>query len=201
MYRRKDSFYRRAREAGLRSRAVFKLEEIAGRLLRRGDRVLDLGSWPGGWLQIASRRVGESGLVVGVDLHAVDRLPESNIRVLQGDLRDEETRLRVRETLGGHADTVLSDMAPKLTGVRARDEAQAEELQRLALEMARDTLRDGGSLVCKAFMGSGYKPFVDEVKRSFARVRATRPASTRKGSSELYVVATGFRGSGSPRSP
>ena len=196
MYRRKDSYYRRARETGLRSRAAFKLEEVGRRLIRRGDRVVDLGSWPGGWLQTASRLVGESGLVVGVDLRALDPLHLGNVRVLEGDVREESTRGRIREALGGAADVVLSDMAPKLTGIRDRDEAAAEELRDLALGVARELLRGGGSFVCKVFMGPGYKPFLEEARRSFARVDATRPDSTRKGSAELYVIATGYRAAG-----
>jgi 23S rRNA (uridine2552-2'-O)-methyltransferase len=201
VYQRKDSYYRRAKASGLRSRAAFKLEDLAMDLIRRGDRVLDLGSWPGGWLQIASRRVGERGKVVGVDRRALDPLGLANVRFVQGDVREPETVARTIAALGGgHADVVLSDMAPNLSGIRDHDEAHVDELARLALDIARRTLRRDGSFLCKVFMSGAYPAFVAELRECFSKVSTTRPESTRKGSAELYVIAKGFLGSGADRS-
>lgn len=192
-YRRKDRYYRKAKESGLRSRAAFKLDDLARGLVKPGHRVVDLGCWPGGWLQTASRLVGEKGVVVGIDLRRLDRLYLPNVRVLEGDVAATDVLTLLGEALGGPADVVLSDMAPKLTGIASRDEARADELYRLALGAARKLLRAGGGFVCKVFMSPAYRPFVDEVRRSFAEVSTTRPDASRKGSAELYVVARGFK--------
>lgn len=192
MYQRKDRFYRKAKAEGLRSRAAFKLEELDRRLLAPGDRVLDLGCWPGGWLQVAARRVGERGRVVGVDLRPVDPgLP--GVRVINGDVCAETTLAEVARALDGPADVVLSDMSPQLTGIRDRDEARSAELVRAALIAAERFLRPGGTFVCKVFMNAEYQALREEIRRRFDEVSATRSIATRKGSAELYVVARGFR--------
>jgi len=193
MYQRKDRFYRRAKEAGLRSRAAFKLEDLDRQLLRGGDRVLDLGCWPGGWLQVAAQRVGERGRVVGVDLRVLDPIGLGNVRVIQGDVAAESTLGEIDHALDGRADVVLSDMSPPLTGVRDRDEARTSEIVRLAFRVAERMLRPGGSFVCKVFMNSEYAALRDEISARFADVQATRSQATRRGSAELYLIARGFR--------
>src|SRR5437879_3449694 len=119
-YRRKDAYYRRARAAGYRARSAYKLSQLDSRfrLLRRGDVVVDLGAWPGGWLQVALEAVGPHGRVVGVDLVAIDPLASPNLRLVGGDVRDPSTWRAVLEHLGRPADVVLSDLAPKLSGIR-----------------------------------------------------------------------------------
>lgn len=199
MYERKDAFYHKAKAQGLRSRAAFKLEDLDRRVLRPGDRVVDLGCWPGGWLQVAARRVGESGRVVGVDLRRLDPLRLAAIRTVEGDVADEATLARVAQALEEPADVVLSDLSPKLTGIRERDEARASELVRLAFSVAGRLLRPGGSLVCKTFMNSDYAELLAEARRRFAEVATTRSQATRRGSAELYLIARGFRG-GAPLS-
>lgn len=193
MYQRKDSFYRKAKAAGLRSRAAFKIEELARGVVRAGDRVLDLGAWPGGWLQIVSRLVGPRGLAVGVDLVKIEPLGLANVRVIQGDASDSATLVEIRGALVGVADVVLSDMAPKLSGIRDRDRYRAEELARLAFGVARQLLRPGGSFLCKLFMSPDLRPFLDEVRSSFEEVSTTRPEASRKGSAEIYLIARGLR--------
>lgn len=196
MYQRKDAFYLRARTAGYRSRAAFKLDELARRyhVFHRGDRVVDLGAWPGGWLQIAARYVGTTGSVVGVDLQPIDPLPEKNIITLAGDITHAEVERHVAQLCGGPADVVLSDLAPKLSGVRARDDARAHALAQHGLECAAHLLKPGGTLVVKLFMSDELPRFVARLRNLFATVRTTRPEATRKGSAEMYAVATGFRG-------
>lgn len=195
-YERKDAFYRRAKAEGYRSRAAYKLVELHRRhkILRRGSRVLDLGSWPGGWLQVAADVVGPGGRVVGVDLVAVDPLPQAWITVIRADLGHENVRQQIDDALGGPADVVLSDMAPKLSGIRDRDEARAEELARLALRLSRVHLRPGGQLLVKLFDGSETPTLLAELRECFGRVNPVRPEATRKGSAELYGICTGFRG-------
>jgi 23S rRNA (uridine2552-2'-O)-methyltransferase len=194
-YERKDAYYKRAKAEGYRSRAAFKLLELNRRykLMRPGDRVVDLGSWPGGWVQVAAECVGERGRVVGVDLVALDPLPQPWVSLFCADLRDENVRARIASEIGGRADLVLSDMAPKLSGIRDRDEAQATELARLALDCARHLLRPGGRALVKLFDGSETKQVIDEFRTCFSSVSSIRPEATRKGSSELYAHASGFR--------
>lgn len=194
MYRRKDSFYTRAKAVGYRSRAAFKLSQLAqqARLFRRGDRVLDLGAWPGGWLQVAAELVGPSGRVVGVDLRRIEALPHENVRTVVGDIVEEVTQRRMLEECGGRADVILSDLAPKLSGVRARDEAQADALAQSVLALAERVLKPGGKLVVKLFMGAAATRFVGQLRLRFGNVRTTRPEATRKGSSEMYAIAADF---------
>ncbi len=192
-YRRKDAFYTRAKEAGLRSRAAYKLEQLQKhyKLLRPGDKVVDLGAWPGGWLQVAARIVGQRGKVVGVDREPIPPLVDApQVVVLQADVFEPGLVERVRAELGGAADVVLSDLAPKLSGVKDRDQAAARALVERAAELALQWLRPGGVLVMKVFMGAELPSLLERLRGAFARVVTTRPEATRKGSSELYVVAS-----------
>jgi 23S rRNA (uridine2552-2'-O)-methyltransferase len=196
VYERKDAFYKRAKREGYRSRAAFKLEEIQKRtrVLARGQRVLDLGAWPGGWLQVAAEHVGPKGTVLGVDVVAIEQLPEPQVRLLRADVAAPDLPDRVRDLLGGPADVVLSDVAPKLTGIAPRDEAQAAELAEHTLRVAAAVLRPGGALVIKTFGGSDAETTRRALEKAHRSVRLIRLAATRKGSSELYLVATGYRG-------
>jgi 23S rRNA (uridine2552-2'-O)-methyltransferase len=194
-YERKDAYYKRAKAEGYRSRAAFKLLELNRRyrLMRSGDRVVDLGAWPGGWLQVAAECVGQRGRVVGIDLVALEPLPQPWVTLFCADLRDENVREKISAAIGGKADLVLSDMAPKLSGIRDRDEAQALELANLALDVARTLLRPGGRLLVKLFDGPETKGLVGRLRNAFASVSTIRPEATRKGSSELYGLASGYR--------
>jgi 23S rRNA (uridine2552-2'-O)-methyltransferase len=197
-YRRKDVHYRRARAAGYRSRSAYKLAELDARfhIFRPGDLVIDLGAWPGGWLQVARERVGHQGVVVGVDIVPVDPLPSSNVELLTGDVRDPSMTGALVARLGRCADVVLSDLAPKLSGVRDTDQARATELFEAASVALRSLLRPGGIFVTKLFMGPGYEMAIGHLRSLFSQVRATRPEATRHGSAELYVVASDFRSDG-----
>jgi 23S rRNA (uridine2552-2'-O)-methyltransferase len=194
-YERKDAFYRAAKVKGYRSRAAFKLIELnrAHRLLRRGDRVLDLGAWPGGWSQVAADVVGPQGRVVAVDTARIEPFPQPWAVSVFGDIKDENVRVAIATALGGLADVIVSDLAPKLSGVRARDEVAAAVLARVALQVAERFLRPGGRMVVKVFGGQESSDLLGEIKRRFESARLTRPDATRKGSSELYIVAIGFR--------
>lgn len=190
----KDSTYRAAKLAGYRSRAALKLVEINRkyRVLRTGMRVVDLGCWPGGWLQVASETVGPSGRVVGIDLEPVVDLGLANVKTLVGDVRSTDTVDAIREQLGGPADAVLCDLAPKLTGVRDVDRARQCALCQTALDFCAHILAPRGSFLIKLFSDSEKEVSV-LLRQKFLSVSAYRPATTRKGSSEIYCVCSGSR--------
>ena len=195
MYERKDAFYKKAKREGYRSRSAYKLLELNREFhfLKPGDRVLDLGSWPGGWVQVAAALVGKTGRVVGIDLVGLDPLPLANVTLLQGDATDPAQQEKLLSLLGGPADVLLSDMAPKLSGIREVDEARSMALCRAALACALVLLRPGGTLLLKVFMGPEYNVFLAELRAAFATVKATRPEATRKGSAETYVLAASLK--------
>lgn len=186
-----DPYVRAAKEQGWRSRAAFKLIELDDRfhLIGKGARVVDLGAAPGGWAQVAVRR--GAAMVAGVDLLPMDPVPGATI--LEGDFMDDAMPGRLAELLGGKADLVLSDMAPNTTGHNATDHLRIMALADLALHFAVEMLADGGGFVAKVFQGGSERAMLERMKRSFASVRHAKPPSSRKESSELYVVATGFR--------
>ncbi len=186
-----DPYVRAAKEQGWRSRAAFKLIELDDRfhLIDKGSKVVDLGAAPGGWAQVAVRR--GAATVAGVDLLPMDPVPGTTI--LQGDFMDDAMPGRLAALLGGKADLVLSDMAPNTTGHNATDHLRIMALADLALHFAVEMLGEGGSFVAKVFQGGSERAMLERMKRSFASVRHAKPPSSRKESSELYVVATGFR--------
>jgi len=194
-YERKDAVYRRAKREGLRSRAAYKLDELdaAFKLFRPGMRVVDLGCWPGGWLQICADRVGASGRVVGVDVAETDAVPRPNVVALVGDVYDDAIVERVRDALGGPADLVLSDLAPKLSGIATTDAARHADLVRRAIELARAWLAPGGALLVKLFMDAEYQGLVADLRAAFATVKTRKLGTTRKGSSELYACGRGLK--------
>lgn len=196
MYERKDARYRQAKREGYRSRAAYKLLEIErrARLIRRGDVVIDLGAWPGGWLQVAAELVGPQGRVLGVDVAPIDPLPLPQVLVLHADVADADLPARALALLERPADLVLSDLAPKLTGIAPRDQARAAELAAHACRLAAATLRPGGALVLKTFGGAEAEETRAALAAAYMNVRRIGLAATRKGSSELYLAATGYRG-------
>lgn len=192
-----DPYVRAAKEQGYRSRAAFKLIELDDRfhLIRRGARCIDLGAAPGGWTQVLVQR--GAAKVVGVDLLPVDPVPGATI--IEGDFTDDAMPGRLRALLGGKADLVLSDMAPNTTGHTDTDHIRIMGLAELALHFAVEMLEPGGAFVAKVFQGGTERSILEQLKRHFAQVRHAKPPASRKESSELYVVATGFR-DGSPAS-
>jgi len=196
-YTRKDAGYRAAREAGFRSRAAPKLIELDKRfrVLARGQRVVDLGCWPGGWLQVASAKVGPAGRVIGIDLEPVADLGLANVITMTGDLGDEAVQRDLVEKMGGAADVVLCDMAPKLSGVRVADRERHIALVELALGVSEVLLAKherGGCLVIKLFSGVEGE-LTKALKQRFREVAKYRPETSRKGSAEIYAVARALR--------
>ena len=186
-----DPYVVAARKQGWRSRAAFKLIELDDKfqLIRPGMRVIDLGAAPGGWAQVAVKR--GAAHVVGVDLLPVD--PVRGAEIIEGDFNDPALPARLREMLGGPADLVLSDMAPNTTGHAATDHIRIIGLAELALDFAMDVLAEGGSFVAKVFQGGSEKDMLAPMKQAFATVKHAKPPASRKESSELYVIATGYR--------
>ena len=186
-----DPYVAAARAQGWRSRAAFKLIELDERfhLLHRGQRVIDLGAAPGGWSQVALHAGAQ---VFGIDLLPVDPIPGATF--LLGDFADPDMEKNLQTLIGGKADLVLSDMAPNTTGHNATDHLRIAALAELALAFAKGVLTPGGAFVAKMFQGGSERQLLTALKKNFAAVRHAKPPSSRKESSELYVVATGFRG-------
>ena len=185
-----DSFVQASRSEGYRSRAVYKLREIdrRDRLIKPGQRVVDLGAAPGGWSQYVAERQQGSGRIVALDCLAMDELP--GVTFLQGDFREQSVLNELEAVLEGQkADLVLSDMAPNMSGIRVADQAAAVGLAELALDFALQHLRPGGDLLVKLFQGEGS----DELRRSmmaaFAKVQVRKPAASRDRSREIYFLA------------
>ncbi len=187
-----DPYVAAARKQGLRSRAAFKLMELDDRfaLIKKGCRVLDLGAAPGGWTQVALQR--QAGQVVGVDLLAIEAIAGATL--IQGDFEDADMPARLTALLGGAPDLVLSDMAPNTTGHAATDHIRIMGLAELALDFACTILAPGGAFVAKVFQGGSEREMLVPLKKRFATVKHAKPPASRKESSELYVVAQGFRG-------
>lgn len=191
--RKNDFYYKKAKCMDYRSRASFKLMQIDDRfkILPQGGAVADLGAAPGGWLQVAQERVGPKGKVVGVDLQHID--PLEGVATFRGDITRPETVDRLKELLGGKADTILSDMSPNISGSYSLDHARSVELCTHALNFARQTLKPGGSLVMKIFEGDMMPGLLNEVRMSFSTLKLHSPKASRSSSSEIYIVARGFR--------
>lgn len=190
-----DIYVKKAQVDGYRSRASYKLIEINEKdnLFRAGSVVMDLGSAPGGWSQIVAPIVGDSGRVIASDI-----LPMSGIvgvDFIQGDFTDEAVYEQILQTLGDdQVDTVVSDMAPNMSGVNTTDQYASMYLVELALDMARNVLKPGGSFCAKVFQGVGYDEYVKDVRSSFNKVIVRKPAASRPRSREVYLVAKGFKG-------
>jgi 23S rRNA (uridine2552-2'-O)-methyltransferase len=189
-----DRYFKKAKQEGYRSRAAYKLLELQQRyrLMGPGDAVVDLGAAPGGWLQVAAKMVGPNGKVIGVDLQPIKPFNERHIMVLKGDIFSTEIKQKIKELIGGPADSVISDLAPNLSGIRDADMARCLELNQSALSIAVNLLGPGGTLLIKSFISNDLHSFTAELKRYFCTVQRTKPEATRHGSSEFYFYAKGF---------
>jgi len=189
-----DPYVRDAQAKGYRSRAAFKLIELADRdrLLHRGMTVVDLGAAPGSWSQVLRERLGPSGRIVAVDLLPVQ--PLAGVTFIQGDFRDEETLRSAAAAAGeGKVDLVLSDLAPNISGVASADQARSVYLGERALEFALGVLQPGGDLVVKGFQGAGFSELERQFRTFFDKVYVRKPKASRDRSREVFLVAKGFR--------
>ncbi|MEO6361027.1 MAG: RlmE family RNA methyltransferase [Sphingomicrobium sp.] len=192
-----DPYVKRAKAENYRSRAAYKLIELDERFgfLNGAKHVVDLGIAPGGWSQVVRRQI-PGAKVVGIDLLPTD--PIDGVIILQMDFMDEDAPLQLREALGAPADLVMSDMAANTVGHPQTDHLRTMGLVEAALEFVTEILRPGGAFVAKVLAGGADNHLVAELKRHFATVKHAKPPASRKGSSEWYVVAQGFKGNGSP---
>ncbi len=195
-YDRKDHFHQQAKRDGYRSRAAYKLLEIqkSQKLLRPGMKVADLGCWPGGWLQVASQVIGPAGRVVGVDLAAIDPpLSNENVIALSGDVTEPTVIKEVLDVLGGRADVLLCDAAPKLTGVRPTDQAREGALLEGVEALMPELLRATGTLLIKILDGPDALTVDRRLRMCFESAKTLKPKASRRGSTERYLLARNYR--------
>jgi 23S rRNA (uridine2552-2'-O)-methyltransferase len=189
-----DPYVKQAQKDGYRSRSSYKLIELneKDRLIKPGMLVMDLGSAPGGWSQVAGRIVGEKGRVLATDILPMD--PVRNVEFIQGDFTDEDVFNKILEALEGRKpDLIISDIAPNISGIDSADQASSMYLVELALDMARRVLKSKGNFVAKVFQGSGSDAYLKDLRTSFEKVSIRKPAASRSRSREVYVVAKGFK--------
>ncbi|THG83106.1 23S rRNA (uridine(2552)-2'-O)-methyltransferase RlmE [Pseudomonas sp. A-1] len=190
-----DPYVKQAQKDGYRSRAAYKLLELIekDKLIRPGMLVMDLGSAPGGWSQVAGRLVGDKGRVLASDILPMDSL--ENVDFIQGDFTDDKVFQQILDKLDGRQpDLIISDIAPNISGVAAADQASSMYLVELVLDMVRQVLKPGGNFAVKVFQGEGSDEFLKDVRTSFEKVVVRKPDASRSRSSEVYFVAKGFKG-------
>lgn len=188
--RKKDYYYKKAKEEKYRSRAAYKLFQAIEKydFLRSGDVVVDLGAAPGGWVQAARKIVGSRGFVLGVDLKQIEPFPRNNVRTIIGDLTEPETLQQISDMLPRKADAVISDASPNISGIWEVDHARQIDLAKHSLRIALKTLRSSGSFLVKVFEGDLLNDFIARVKERFEVVRIIKPKASRVKSSELFIL-------------
>jgi len=188
--RKRDYYYRLAKEEQYRSRAAYKLLEAVNKygFIKSGDVVVDLGATPGGWMQASRKIVGETGFVLGVDVKFIEPFDEANVRSVVGDITELETVEAVSELLPRAADAVLSDVSPNISGIWELDHARQIDLARKSLQLTVSVLKHGGNFFVKVFQGEMFNDFIFEMKQSFASVKLVKPKASRKKSAEIYVL-------------
>ncbi|PIR25304.1 MAG: RlmE family RNA methyltransferase [Deltaproteobacteria bacterium CG_4_10_14_0_2_um_filter_43_8] len=194
-YNRKDHYYKKAKAEGKASRASYKIIQLQERFqfLRKGDKVIDLGCAPGGWLQELAQIVGPQGKVVGIDILPVEISFPKYVEIFLASIEDEATPALLEEHLGGKAKAIVSDMAPNTTGVAFADAYKSYELCLMGFELCAELLQEGGTYICKMFPGAESQGFRKTLQAAFQKVSTVTPPATRKTSSEFYLVCQGFK--------
>lgn len=189
--RKNEHYYKMAKKEKYRSRASYKLIQLNKKfkIIKPRDYVVDLGAAPGGWSQVALDIVGDDGKVVAVDLQRIKPFEHENFIQITGDFTKNETVEKIKDALSWNADVILSDAAPKLTGIKDIDQFRSIDIVENALKIADDVLKIGGSIIIKVFQGEGFQSLLKEVKKEFKIVKTTKPPSSRKGSVEMYLIA------------
>ncbi len=188
-----DFYYKKAKYAGFRSRASFKLLELNDkfRFFRNGQFVVDLGAAPGGWAQIAAKKVGKEGKILAIDKAYIEPFKEGNVIILHQDIFNKQLGTMINKMYGS-ADVLISDCAPNISGQYGRDHSIQTMLAERALELAQEILKDGGSFVCKLFQGSETQELIKETKQMFELVKLYKPKASRKKSSEIYLYGYNY---------
>lgn len=191
----KDHYYKKAKKERYRSRASFKLLQLNKKfkIIKKGDQVLDLGAAPGGWSQVALELSGNEGLVLAVDLQRIKRFENENFYSIRGDFTKKETIEKIYEILENKADVIISDASPKLSGIRDIDHLLSIELAETVLNISGEILKPGGNIIIKAFQGEEFRNLLQKIKKMFRLVKTTKPQSSKQKSSEMYIIAKGFR--------
>ncbi|MCS7098632.1 MAG: RlmE family RNA methyltransferase [Candidatus Methanomethyliaceae archaeon] len=191
-----DPYYRKAKSLGYRSRAALKLLELSKRykIMKEGDVVLDVGAAPGGWLQVARDIVGERGKVIGVDISPLHPLNYENVYFIRGDIKDKSVIERIIELSNGSIDVILSDIAPKFTGIHELDHARQIALTRHVISLFPILLKKNGNALMKIIMGSEANDLVREIKGRFIYTKLYKPKASRLHSSEIYLICKGWMG-------
>jgi 23S rRNA (uridine2552-2'-O)-methyltransferase len=197
--RKRDYYYRKAKEDKYRSRATYKLFQAIEKyhFIKNGAVVVDLGAAPGGWTQAARKIVGNKGFVLGVDLKPIQPFPEKNVQTVVGDIMEQETMQQILETLPRKADVVISDLSPNISGIWELDHARQIDLAQRALKIAFETLRPNGNFFVKVFQGDMLSDFVNKVKHSFEIVMIIKPKASRAKSSEIFILGMRLKESAS----
>ena len=193
--RKKDYYYRKAKEEKFRSRAAYKLLQTVQKykFMKRGDVVVDLGAAPGGWIQAARKIVGEEGFILGVDIKPIEPFEEENIITIVADITDPKTIETIRNLLSRPADVVISDVSPKISGIWEVDHARQIDLALSSMKIACGVLKPRGNFFVKVFEGDMLKDFLDKLKERFSVVKLVKPKASRAKSSELYILALGLK--------
>lgn len=189
--RKQEQYYKKAKKENYHSRASYKLLQLDNKfkIIKKGDNVVDLGAAPGGWSQVALERVGEEGLVVGVDLQRIKHMESPNFVGIRGDFTKEETLKNICKITGKKVDVVLSDASPQLSGVKDVDQIRTLELALAVIKITNYILKPHGSLIMKAFQGEEFENLLKKIKKEFKTVKTTKPPSSRKKSVEMYMIA------------
>ncbi len=189
--KKKEHYYKAAKKENYRSRASYKLLQLNKKfkIIKPKDYVVDLGAAPGGWSQVALEIVGEEGKVIAVDLQRIKPFEEGNFIQITGDFTKKETIDRIESELEWNADVILSDAAPKLTGIKDIDQLKSIDIAENALKISDSILKIGGTMIIKVFQGEGFEDYLKKVKKKFKNVKTTKPPSSKKGSIEMYIIA------------
>ena len=193
--RKRDYYYRKAKEEKFRSRAAYKLLQTVQKykFMKRGDVVVDLGAAPGGWIQAARKIVGEEGFILGVDIKPIEPCEEENIITIVADITNPKTIETIRNLLSRPADVVISDVSPKISGIWEVDHARQIDLALSSMKIACGVLKPRGNFFVKVFEGDMLKDFLDKLKERFSVVKLVKPKASRAKSSELYILALGLK--------
>jgi 23S rRNA (uridine2552-2'-O)-methyltransferase len=194
--KKKEHYYKTAKKENYRSRASYKLTQLDKKfkIIREGYKVVDLGAAPGGWSQVALEKVGEDGMVLGVDLQKIKPFNEENFVFIRGDFTSTEIQKEIYSAINGKAEVIISDAAPSLSGIKDIDQLRAMDLAENVIKIAGNLLQPKGTLLMKTFQGPGYPELLKKLKNEFKLVKTTKPASSRKLSSEMYIIGIGFKG-------